>query len=193
MSKGNYNKPSRRKVVADYIGQPVETRIALHSFLTAHKMTRPHFERLCGELKQQEKMTTKEDKAQHLAILRATVDDAWLTAEGKEPPKRIGNKREIAEITEEEKLALIRRIYHRAMRETATVNEKELAVRTLGMLIEKREVKHTIDGSFIARNIIAARRQLGEAGYRVAEVPAESRVSGSESCLAPGPGEAADR
>ena len=82
-------------------------------------------------------------------------------------------------ISDDEKLALARKVYAEAMSPTAKSKDKELAIRMLGMLIDKSEQEITVklDADTIARRNLKADRELeeyrGTAGYRVEEVQEE--------------------
>lgn len=57
---------------------------------------------------------------------------------------------------------------------------------------QTQELIHKFDSSFVAKLIIRANRELGDAGYRVAEVQEESTVLPSELRLSPGQSEGSD-
>jgi len=167
----NTNKQARKTLVFNYLATPREQRLPLKKFLKGHKMQRRTFCNLEGEYKVEKLVLTKREGQAHQEKLKNTVLDAWDRADGKDPPKRIEGV-EIAQISEEERLALARKVYKDAMLSDASAKDKDLAVRMLGMLIEKREDKITVELSAdeIARRNLEAERQLREAGYRVEEV-----------------------
>ena len=72
---------------------------------------------------------------------------------------------DIAEISEDERLALARKIYQDAMTHGASAKDKDLAVRMLGMLIDRQEVKVGLTGDEIARQHLENRKWLAEHGY----------------------------
>lgn len=78
-------------------------------------------------------------------------------------------------ISGDEKLALARKVYTEAMSPSSTAKEKELAVRMLGMLIDKsqQEITLKLNADQITSRNLAADRELREAGYRMEEVQEE--------------------
>ncbi len=58
--------------------------------------------------------------------------------------------------------------------------------------VEKKEITHKIDGAFIAESDLRARRELGDTGFRMAEVSDESRILRPDLRLPSGQGEDAD-
>jgi len=112
-------------------------------------------------------------KAYKREFFALNMKDKVLVA--KEKVERIGHK----PITDEEKLALARKVYAEAMQPAAKSKDKELAIRMLGMLIDKSEQEITVklDADTIARRNLKADRELeeyrGTAGYRVEEVQEE--------------------
>jgi len=86
---------------------------------------------------------------------------------------------DIAEITDDEKLALARKVYEDAMRQGASASEKDVAVKMLGLMLDQRGVKRSgLTADEIARRNIEAERELSEwrrargmAGQGVEEVP----------------------
>ncbi len=89
-----------------------------------------------------------------------------------------------SEVSEDEKLALARKVYNDAIGVGASTRDKELAVRMLGLLIEKQEVTHKLDGGFIAREILRARRELEAEG--VVQVSDESSILSPDLRLSSG-------
>ena len=121
----------------------------------------------------------KLDKQEHKEELKATVLDAWDRIEGREPPKRTSKGAIIKDISEEEKLALARKVYDDAMKQGASASEKDVAVKMLGLMIDQRGVRRSgLTADEIARRNIEAERELnrwrsarGMAGQGVEEVP----------------------
>lgn len=164
------NKVVRKQVVFDYLNTDGEHRLPLAKFLKKHKMIRRTFHTYEGEWKSEVKSKTKVEKENHLEDLRNTMSDAYDRLEGKEPPKRIDGV-DITAISEEEKLALARKVYADAMSLGAGKGEKELAVKMLGMLIERQEVTHTVlSAEDISRIDREAERQLKEFNTRTRSI-----------------------
>ena len=163
------NKVIRKQVVFDYLNTDREHRLPLAKFLKKHKMIRRTFHTYEGEWKSEVKSKTKVEKKNHLQDLRNTMSDAYDRLEGKEPPKRIEGI-EVLPTSAEEKLALERKVYKDAMASGASKADKELAVKMLGMLIERQEVKVGLTADELTRRNLEAERQLREGGYRVEEV-----------------------
>lgn len=155
------NKQVRKQVVFDYLNSDREHRLPLSKFLKKYKMIRRTFHTYEGEWKSEVKSKTKVEKENHLQSLRNTMSDAYDRLEGKEPPRRIEGV-DITEISEEEKLALARKVYVDAMSSGAGKGEKELAVKMLGMLIERQEVSIGLTADEIARRNFEADRELEE-------------------------------
>ena len=86
---------------------------------------------------------------------------------------------DIAEVTDNEKLALARKVYEDAMRQGASASEKDVAIKMLGMLIDQKGTRRSgLTADEIARRNIEAERELSEwrsarrmAGQGVEEVP----------------------
>ena len=156
------NRPARKAMVFGYLDQLKGERLPLKKFLKANKMTRPTFFKFEGEYNTERANLTKREKGEHQEGLRATVMDAWDRIGGKEPPKRTSKGHEIVEISEDERLALARKVYLDAMAGGASAKDKDLAVRMLGMLIEKREVKVGLTADEIARRNFEADKELSE-------------------------------
>jgi len=189
--KGNHVISERRKLVFGYLSERPEERLELKKFLRKHTMTRPLYERFAGEYKIEVKNQTKGEKGQHLRNLTAVVEDAWDRLEGKEPAKRLKDNSKIEEVTEDEKTALARKVYDDAIH-SSSAKDKELAIKMLGMLVEKKEVVLKIDGSLIARAVLRAEQRLREQGYGMVDVPEESDILREELRLHTGQGEGTD-
>ncbi len=156
----------RRQLVFGYLAEPETQRLPLKKFLKNHKIQKRTFYLLEGEYNSQVKNRTMKEKEEHKAVLKATVDDAWDRIEGREPPKRIKGV-EIAKISDEEKLALARKVYIDAMSREASAKDKDLAVRMLGMLIEKQEITHTVlSAEDVSRIDREAERRIEELNTR---------------------------
>ena len=70
---------------------------------------------------------------------------------------------DIAEITDNEKLALARKVYDDAMRQGASASEKDVAIKMLGLLIDQgRTRKRGLTADELARRNIEAERELDE-------------------------------
>ena len=152
---------TRRQTVFGYLAEPEETRLDLKKFLKTHKIQKRTFYLLEGEYRATKLNLTKQEKEEHKEQLKATVMDAWDRVEGKEPPKRIKGI-VLADISNDEKLALARKVYQDAMTHGASARDKDLAVRMLGMLIEKSEVKIGLTADERARREAEANRELAE-------------------------------
>ena len=178
----NTNKASRRNIVFAYLDAS-EGKPTLSQFLKTHRMTKPTFYRFEGEYKAQKSSISKGEKEAQKQRLKETVNDAWSRIEGKEPQRRRNHDGiDITIISDEEKLALARKVYKDAMVSDASAKEKDLAVRMLGMLIEKQKDIREIDGSVIARAAIRAKRELGEQGYGMVEMSRELSILPPELC-----------
>ena len=160
---GQFNKPTRKALVYGYLDQ--EEKIPLKNFLSMHKMQKRTFFVLEGEYKAEKVNLTKIEKLEKKDRLKAMVLDAWDRVEGREPPKRTVKGHEITDISEDEKVALARKIYIDAMAGRASARDKDLAVRMLGMLIEKHEVKVGLTADEFARQHLENQRWLREHGY----------------------------
>ncbi len=160
----NTNKAGRKQLVFAYLDTSREQRLPLAKFLKEHKMIRRTFHTLEGEWKSEVKSVTKVETEKHQQELKNTVNDVWDRLEGKEPPKRV-NGVEVTKVSEDEKLALARKVYADAMVKGASAKDKDLAVRMLGMLIDRQEVKIGLTADEIARRNLEAERQLKEGGY----------------------------
>lgn len=79
-------------------------------------------------------------------------------------------------IDDAEKVALARKVYDDAMDEHATAQSKDLAVRMLGMLIDKQEIKIGLTADEVTRERLEALRQLRENEDRVVEVSGEPKI-----------------
>ena len=179
---GNTNILARRQLIFDYLEMPEEGKLPLKQFLRNHKMQRASFHRYEGEWRAKKKAETEEVIEERKQIMKGKVMDAWARVEGREPPKRNKVGIELSEINDGEKVALARKVYNDAMRVGATASEKDLAVRMLGMLIDKKEEKVIIERSAeeYARGYIEEKRWLREQGFleseRVEEVQSESAL-----------------
>ena len=170
---------TRRQLVFSYLDEPEETRLELKKFLKAHRIQKRTFYILEGEYRATKGAMTKRQKNDHQEQLRATVMDAWDRIEGREPPKRTSKGAIIKDISEEEKLALARKVYEDAMRQGASASEKDVAIKMLGMLIDQKGTRRSgLTADEIARRNIEAERELSEwrsarrmAGQGVEEVP----------------------
>ena len=160
------NMVTRRALVFGYLDQLKEERLPLKKFLKANKMIRQTFYKFEAEYKVEKKALDKRGEEEHFEQLRATMLDAADRVEGREPPKRTEKGCEIKEVSNEERLALARKAYDDAMRKGATKGEKELAMRMLGLFIEKSEGdKDGLSADEITRRNLEADRQLRDSGY----------------------------
>ena len=159
------NMVARRALVCGYLDQRREERLPLKKFLRANKMIRQTFYKFEAEYKAEKKALGKAGEVERKQQLKATVMDAWDRVEGREPPKRTSKGYEIKEISDDERLALARKVYLDAMTQGASAKDKDLAVRMLGMLIDRQEVKVGLTGDELARRNLEAERQLREGGY----------------------------
>ncbi len=164
---------TRRQLVFSYLAEPEDTRLSLVKFLKSHRIQKRTFYLLEGEYKAGKKALGKRGEEEHRQKLKATVMDAWDRTEGREPPKRTSKGAEITEVSGDERIALERKVYNDAIASDATKGDKELAVRMLGMLIERQEVKVGLTADELTRRNLEAERQLREGGYRVEEVQEE--------------------
>jgi len=166
---------TRRQTVFNYLDEPAAQRLELKKFLKTHRIQKRTFYILEGEYRAMGKL----DKQEHKEELKATVLDAWDRIEGREPPKRTSKGAIIKDISEEEKLALARKVYDDAMKQGASASEKDVAVKMLGLMIDQRGVRRSgLTADEIARRNIEAERELnrwrsarGMAGQGVEEVP----------------------
>lgn len=156
---------TRRHLVFGYLDEPEDKRLDLKKFLKSHRIQKRTFYLLEGEYRAKEKALTKRDRDDHKQELKATVMDAWDVVEGREPPKRTAKGYKIEEITDDERLALARKVYTDAMGKGASKGEKELAVRMLGMLVERQEIKVGLTADEIARRNTEAEKQLRDGGF----------------------------
>ena len=168
---------TRRNTVFNYLAEPEDTRLSLSAFLKSHRIQKRTFFILQGEYQAIKLNLSKEDKAEHNQQLKGEVMDAWARIEGKQPPKRIKGVA-LIKISDDEKLALARKVYQDAMASGATTRDKDLAVRMLGMLIDKQEVRVGLTADERARREAKADRELvewerGMARQGVAEVQEE--------------------
>lgn len=113
------------------------------------------------------------------------IREVMATTLGGEKPRlvrRRPTKLDKREIDDGEKLALARKVYEDAMIEGAPTAKLELAVRMLGLLIDRQErVNIELSADDIARRNLEADRQLREfdgrtEGHRVEEVQEESSI-----------------
>jgi len=187
-----YGTNNRKTLIYGYLNTPIEQRLALPQFLKRYAIQKPTFYRLEGQYNAEKKALTKREVENHKQELKQTVTDAWERLDGKEPPERRKDitGRNITVITGDEKLALARKVYGDAMLKDASAKDKDLAIRMLGMLIEKQETTLKIDGSLIARASLRAERELRDGGYRVEEVQEELSVLPPELCLDTGQSQA---
>ena len=108
----------------------------------------------------------KEYRREFFALnMKGRIDHSYNNGEGQNN----------AEISGDERLALARKVYTDAMRQGASAKDKDLAVRMLGMLIDRQEVKVGLSADEIARRNTEAERELEEwhrrkAGQGVEEV-----------------------
>jgi len=83
-------------------------------------------------------------------------------------------------VSEKEKMVLIRKVYQDAVGDKATAKDKELAVKALGLLIEKKEVVSVeVTPEYIARRNLGAEkryREFLESGRGVAGVQGAPRL-----------------
>ena len=154
---------TRRQTVFNYLDEPSDKRLELKKFLKAHRIQRRTFYILEGEYRATKGAMTKLDGEEHKEQLKATVMDAWDRVEGKEPPKRTKTGAIITAITDEERLALARKVYMDAMKPGASASEKDVAVRMLGLMLDQRAVRQSsLTADDIARRNIEAERELNE-------------------------------
>jgi len=168
---------TRKQSVFNYLAQPEETRLELKKFLKSHHMLKRTFYLLQGQYRAQVLSVSKQEKAEHTLALKNDYLDAWDRIAGKTPPKRIQGE-VIEPIREEERLALARRVYCDAMKVGAPTRDKDLAVRMLGMLIEKSEsVKVELSAEEYFRIREEARRRVADAhgdGNGAGSLPGQS-------------------
>lgn len=158
---GHTNRPVRKALVSGYITKAEDDRPSLNEFLKTHRMTKRTFHILEGECRAEQTNSDKE----HQAHLRALVEDNSIRLEGKKPPLRTPKGYKIEEVSEDEKVALARKVYNDAIRKGASTRDKELAVRMLGLIIDKKEISIGLTADEIARRNLEADRQLREGGY----------------------------
>lgn len=126
---------------------------------------------------------TKKELAQDLGVSEDTIHK-WFRDYQKmlaEPTETKG-----VAITEDELAQFRRLIFDVANSPKATNKDRELASKVFGILVERqqREVTHKIDGSYFAKELIRARRELE--GEGMAQVPDESRILPADLRLPPG-------
>ena len=129
--------------------------------------------------------TWKENLPQILDEMREQEEKRWVIERLEKDKKlrRIAERnlgpQDIAEVSEEEKLALARKVYEDAMKQGASASEKDVAVKMLGLMIDQKGVRRSgLTADEIARRNIEAERELSEwrsargmAGQGVEEVP----------------------
>lgn len=151
---------TRRHLVFCYLAESEDKRLPLVKFLKSHRIQKRTFYLLEGEYRAGKKALGKRGEEEHKQELRATVMDTWDRLNGKEPPRRTDKGAEIVEVSGDERVALERKVYNDAIKPSATKGDKELAVRMLGMLIDRQEVKVGLTADEIARRNLEADREL---------------------------------
>ena len=154
---------TRRELVFNYLDEPVDKRLELKKFLKAYRIQKRTFYILEGEYRATKGALSKQEKQEHQEQLRTTVMDAWDRIEGREPPRRTKSGAVIQVISEEERLALARKVWTDAMKQGASASEKDVAVRMLGLMLDQRAIRQTsLTADDIARRNIEAERELNE-------------------------------
>ena len=169
---------TRRQTVFNYLDEPPDKRLELKKFLKAHRIQKRTFYILEGEYRATKGVLSKQEKEEHHEELKATVMDAWDRLKGKEPPQRTKSGAISMPISDEERLALARKVYMDAMKKGASASEKDVAVRMLGLMLDQRAVRQAgLTADDIARRNIEAERELnrwrsarGMAGQGMEEV-----------------------
>ena len=154
---------TRRQLVFSYLDEPEDKRLELKKFLKAHRIQKRTFYILEGEYRAMKGALSKQEEQEHHEELRATVMDAWDRIEGREPPQRTKSGAIAMPISDEERLALARKVYMDAMKQGASASEKDVAVRMLGLMLDQRVARQTgLTADDIARKNIEAERELNE-------------------------------
>ena len=140
----------------------------------------------------------KSQLRKELGVQRLTIDNliteakqATITQKAIDEYRGIQRQDETDElnltsITPQEIANFKRLLYQIGIDKHSTSKDRELCGKMLGVLIEKSktEITHKIDGSYLAREILEAKRELRDAG--MVEVPDEPRILPAELRLPSG-------